>query len=44
MLHDILCLSNNIENRDAYLILGVTDDYSVVGVDKEWKSSNIFDF
>lgn len=44
MLHDILCLSNNIENRDAYLILGVTDDYSVVGLDKEWKSSNIFDF
>ncbi len=44
LLHDILCLSNNIENHDAYLILGVTDDYSVVGVDKEWKSNNIFDF
>lgn len=44
MLHDILCLANNIENRDAYLILGVADDYSVVGVDKEWKSNNIFDF
>lgn len=44
MLHDILCLSNNIENRDAYLILGVSDDYSVVGVDKEWKSNNIYDF
>lgn len=44
MLHDILCLSNNIENRDAYLILGVTDNYDVIGVDQEWKSNNIFDF
>ncbi len=44
LLHDILCLSNNIKNRDAYLILGVKDDYSVIGVDKEWKSNNIFDF
>lgn len=44
LLHDILCLSNNIENRDAYLILGVNDDYSVVGVDDGWKSNNIFDF
>ena len=44
LLHDILCLSNNLENKDAYLILGVTDDYKVIGVDKEWKSNNIFDF
>lgn len=44
LLHDILCLSNNIENRDAYLILGVKDDYSVVGVAYDWKSNNIFDF
>lgn len=44
LLHDILCLSNNIENRDAYLVLGVTDDYNVVGVDTNWKSNNIFDF
>lgn len=44
LLHDILCLSNNIENRDAYLILGVSDDYTVVGVDDKWKSNNIFDF
>ena len=30
LLHDILCLSNNIENRDAYLVLGVTDDYKII--------------
>lgn len=44
LLHDILCLSNNIENRDAYLVLGVTDDYNVIGVEQTWKSNNIFDF
>ncbi len=44
LLHDILCLSNNLENRDAYLVLGVSDDYTVVGVDSDWKSNNIFDF
>lgn len=44
-LHDILCLSNNTENKDAYLIIGVTDeDHQVVGVDKEIKSNDIFDF
>lgn len=44
LLHDILCLSNNVENKDAYLILGVTDDYSVIGVNEDWQSNNIFDF
>lgn len=44
LLHDILCLSNNVENKDAYLILGVANDYSVVGVNDSIKSNNIFDF
>ena len=44
LLHDILCLSNNIENQESYLIIGVTDDYEVIGVN-EWKKSNeIFDW
>ncbi len=44
LLHDILCLANNEKNEDAYLIIGVTDDYEVVGVE-EWKKSNdIIDF
>lgn len=42
-VHDILCLSNNIDNRDAYLIIGVDDQNNVVGVN-DWKKSNeIFD-
>ncbi|MGI6377832.1 MAG: ATP-binding protein [Bacilli bacterium] len=44
LLHDILCLSNNLKNKDAYLILGVTDNYSVVGVDEKCTSNNVFDF
>ena len=44
LLHDILCLSNNMENREAYLIIGVTDCFEVVGVD-DWKKSNeLFDW
>ena len=44
LLHDILCLSNNLENKDAYLIIGVRDDYEVIGINDEWKSNNIYDF
>ena len=44
LLHDILCLANNIDNRDAFLIIGVTDTYDVIGVDC-WKLSNdLYDF
>ena len=44
LLHDILCLSNNTENRDAYLIHGVTDDCKVVGVNKEVITHELYDF
>lgn len=43
LLYDIICLSNNLENRDAYLIIGVTDDFEVIGVNEECKSNNILD-
>ena len=44
LLHDILCLANNENNEDAYLIFGVTDNYEVIGVE-DWKTSNeIYDF
>lgn len=44
LLFDIICLSNNLENRDAYLIIGVTDDFEVIGVNEACKSNNIHDF
>jgi hypothetical protein len=44
LLHDILCLANNTTNADAYLIVGVTDSYDVVGVADWRKSSDVYDF
>ena len=44
LLHDILCLSNNINNIDAYLILGVNDECEVVGLKGKLISNNILDF
>ncbi|TDL94305.1 ATP-binding protein [Macrococcus brunensis] len=35
LLHDIICLANNMENRDAYLIIGVSDDGELVGFNNE---------
>lgn len=31
LLHDIICLANNLENREAYLLIGVDDNGNVVG-------------
>lgn len=33
-LKDIICMANNLENRDAYLIYGANDDGSVCGIEK----------
>ncbi len=32
LLHDIICMANNLENRDAYIVIGVDEenDYSIV--------------
>ena len=32
LLHDIICLSNNLLNQEAYLILGVADNGHILGV------------
>ena len=34
LLHDIICMANNLENRDAYIIIGVDEerDYSLMNV------------
>lgn len=31
-IHDIICLANNIDNKDAYLIFGVSDNGEVKGI------------
>src|SRR5690625_2718664 len=49
LFHDIICLANNLENRDAYIIIGVDEekDYTVVDItnDSNRKNTqNITDF
>jgi len=33
MLHDIICLANTIINRDGYILMGISEDGEVIGVD-----------
>lgn len=43
LLHDILCMANNLEGRDAYLIFGVEDKTcNIVGVEKGSKYTLIY--
>lgn len=44
MLHDILCLCNNQEHHEAYLVIGVTNQFSIVGVAHHKASNDIYDF
>jgi len=32
LLHDILCMANNLENRDSYIIIGVNNNGIICGV------------
>ena len=42
LLHDIICMANNLENRDAYIIIGVDEenDYSLVDVTTDVNRKN----
>lgn len=40
LLHDIICLANNIDNRDAYLIFGVSDSGRIVGIESDVNRKN----
>ena len=47
MLHDIICMANNLENRDAYIIIGVTDDFELCGIENDQNrktTQNLTDF
>lgn len=47
MLKDIICMSNNLENRNSYIIIGVSDDFKVVGVQNDenrFKSSDLIQY
>lgn len=35
LLHDIICMANNIENKDAYIIIGVTNSGEVTDISND---------
>lgn len=48
LLHDIICMANNLSNRDAYLIMGISDKpVKITGVEKfsnRWSQEKYLDF
>ena len=49
LLIDIICMANNLENRDAYIIIGVDEenDYSVLDMredENRWNTQTLTDF
>lgn len=49
LLHDIICMANNLENRDGYIIIGVDEekDFAMCGADNDpnrKNTQNIVDF
>ena len=49
LLHDIICMANNLENCDAYIVIGVDEenDYSIVDTKNDANrrnTQNIVDF
>lgn len=48
LLHDIICMANNLENRDAYIIIGVDEEnYELIDVTTDFNrknTQNIVDF
>ena len=46
LLHDIICMANNIEDRDAYIIIGVANSGEIFGVieNNRKNQQNLIDF
>lgn len=47
LLHDLLCLANIIYDGDRFIIIGVSDDYKVIGLcenDVRYTQADIFNF
>ena len=46
LLHDIICMANNLVNHDAYIIIGVNDNAEICGVIEENRKTqqNVIDF
>ena len=41
LLHDIICMANNLENRNAYIIIGVSNkEFKIEGINKDPNRKN----
>lgn len=40
LLHDIICLANNLDDCDAYIIFGVSDNGEILGVENDENRKN----
>jgi len=40
LLHDIICMANNIENKDAYIIIGVTNSSEITDISNDKNRRN----
>lgn len=43
LIHDILCFSNTLHDRDCYLIVGVSDNGEIKGINKRKKQADVID-
>ena len=40
MLHDIICMANNLDNHDGYIIIGINDDFKFNDIQKDPNRKN----
>lgn len=40
LLHDIICMANNLENKDAFIIIGIDDEGKVKGIENDINRKN----
>ncbi|MEK5360746.1 helix-turn-helix domain-containing protein [Peribacillus castrilensis] len=43
LIHDILCFSNTLHDRDCYLIVGVSDNGDIKGINNRKKQADVVD-
>lgn len=40
LLHDIICMANNLEDRNAYIIIGVNNNFETLGIKEDQNRKN----
>lgn len=40
LYHDIICMANNLVDSDAYIFIGISDDFEIVGIENDTNRRN----